>query len=377
MNNERASRLRSMAQKAIDEYSKEAIAGGEPTYPAWADDVLGLLEPAPVVPAPAASVDTPEFSNLLSAYKATGWHGAGERAALIAHINAWSDERCNEVINQLAASGAVVPSLTDERILTLAADHHLPVRFPHETVAFGRALLALATNLAPQQTDELSVDRHAALRAAPAGLLNADELAALHRFNECALDGQGYDVPKEMMARLAEIGVLRRKSGAYYEHTEFGLAVLDGSHQFDIGALVSRFLGWPLPASLHDALGRIEKPIGTHLMNADEARAMFEYVLAARCRAEGGNTIANSADFATPVAGWVSVEDERKPNEHELVAVIGPAYGSFEKGRYVSSATYYNGEFFTEDGDMMHPPSHWCALPPAPVATPTQQQEQS
>lgn len=80
--------------------------------------------------------------------------------------------------------------------------------------------------------------------------------------------------------------------------------------------------------------------------------------------------------LATPVAGWVSVEDERKPAEHELVAVIGPAYGSFDKGRYVSSATYYNGEFFTEDGDMMHPPSHWCALPPAPVVTPTQQEPQ-
>ena len=84
---------------------------------------------------------------------------------------------------------------------------------------------------------------------------------------------------------------------------------------------------------------------------------------------------------ASPVAGWVSVEDERKPNEHQLVAVIGPAYGSFDKGRYVSSATYYNGEFFTEDGDMMHPPSHWADLPPAPDAplgaSPTHQQEQS
>lgn len=77
--------------------------------------------------------------------------------------------------------------------------------------------------------------------------------------------------------------------------------------------------------------------------------------------------------IASPVAGWVSVEDERKPAEHEVVAVIGPAYGSFDKGRYVSSATYYNGEFFTEDGDQMHPPSHWQHLPPAPV-TPKQEQ---
>lgn len=59
-------------------------------------------------------------------------------------------------------------------------------------------------------------------------LLNAEELAALRRFDECAQDGEGYDVPKEMMQRLAEIGVVRRRSGAYYEHTEFGLALLEG-----------------------------------------------------------------------------------------------------------------------------------------------------
>lgn len=68
----------------------------------------------------------------------------------------------------------------------------------------------------------------AAAPAVPTDLLNAEELAALHRFNECALDGEGYDVPKEMMQRLAEIGVVRRKSGAFYEHTEFGLRVLEG-----------------------------------------------------------------------------------------------------------------------------------------------------
>jgi hypothetical protein len=114
--------------------------------------------------------------------------------------------------------------------------------------------------------------------AAPASLLNADELAALHRFNECALDGEGYDVPKEMMQRLAEVGVVRRKSGAFYEHTEYGLAVLDGSHHLNIKTLVNRFLGWPLPEGLRPEVAR---PIGTHLMNADEAKAMFTYCLAA------------------------------------------------------------------------------------------------
>lgn len=55
-----------------------------------------------------------------------------------------------------------------------------------------------------------------------------DEMAALERFHECAMDGEGYDVSKEMMQRLAEIGLVRRRSGNYYEHTTFGLAVLNG-----------------------------------------------------------------------------------------------------------------------------------------------------
>lgn len=60
-----------------------------------------------------------------------------------------------------------------------------------------------------------------------------DELKALQRFHECAMDGEGYDVQEEMMQLLAEIGLLRRKSGNYYEHTTFGLAVLNGEFSDD------------------------------------------------------------------------------------------------------------------------------------------------
>ena len=65
--------------------------------------------------------------------------------------------------------------------------------------------------------------------AAPGSLdlMNADEMAALRRFDETCQDGEGYDVPKTMMQRLAAIGVVRRTSGSYYETTEFGLRVLD------------------------------------------------------------------------------------------------------------------------------------------------------
>jgi len=63
--------------------------------------------------------------------------------------------------------------------------------------------------------------------AQPATLLGEEELAGLRRFDECARDGEGYDVPAEMMARLAEIGVVRRLAGRYFSVTEFGARVLE------------------------------------------------------------------------------------------------------------------------------------------------------
>jgi len=69
----------------------------------------------------------------------------------------------------------------------------------------------------------------AAQQAAAPGaleLLNADELAALRRFVETCQDGEGYDVAKTMMQRLAAIGAVRRTSGSYYETTDFGMRVL-------------------------------------------------------------------------------------------------------------------------------------------------------
>jgi len=54
------------------------------------------------------------------------------------------------------------------------------------------------------------------------------ELNDLRRFHECAMDGEGYDVPKERMHHLAEIGLVRRSSGNYYETTVFGTSVLNG-----------------------------------------------------------------------------------------------------------------------------------------------------
>lgn len=82
----------------------------------------------------------------------------------------------------------------------------------------GDQVIAIGT---PAEVRELLAD-------APPALLNADEMAALRRFEECAQDGEGYDVPPEMMARLADIGVVRRLVGRYFKATDFGMRVLEG-----------------------------------------------------------------------------------------------------------------------------------------------------
>jgi hypothetical protein len=60
------------------------------------------------------------------------------------------------------------------------------------------------------------------------GLTN-DERKALERFTETCDDGEGYDVPKQIMQRLAQIGVVHHTSGGVYSTTEFGRWVIDAA----------------------------------------------------------------------------------------------------------------------------------------------------
>jgi len=58
-------------------------------------------------------------------------------------------------------------------------------------------------------------------------LLTDDELKAFLRFCECVEDGEGYDVPKEIMIRLSWIGVIKSLPRDYYENTEFGNYIIE------------------------------------------------------------------------------------------------------------------------------------------------------
>lgn len=55
--------------------------------------------------------------------------------------------------------------------------------------------------------------------------ISSEELKAFERFNETTDDGEGYDVPKEMMKRLADIGLLNNLSAGYYRATNLGLLI--------------------------------------------------------------------------------------------------------------------------------------------------------
>jgi len=74
--------------------------------------------------------------------------------------------------------------------------------------------------MANQPAQEQAEPDHA---SAPA-LLNVDELAALRRFQETCEDSDsgGYDVEKDMMKRLAAIGVIESKGFGRYQFTKFG-----------------------------------------------------------------------------------------------------------------------------------------------------------
>lgn len=65
--------------------------------------------------------------------------------------------------------------------------------------------------------------------AIPQVRIKKEELAAFHRFCDCADDGEGYDVPKEMMKQLSVIGLVRSAGFGRYETTLYGTAIREST----------------------------------------------------------------------------------------------------------------------------------------------------
>ncbi|KWU26289.1 hypothetical protein [Burkholderia cenocepacia] len=58
-------------------------------------------------------------------------------------------------------------------------------------------------------------------------ILTEEERAAALRFVSTCEDGEGYDVPKPMMMRLRELGLVKHLGGGWYE----GTPALDKLHE--------------------------------------------------------------------------------------------------------------------------------------------------
>lgn len=74
------------------------------------------------------------------------------------------------------------------------------------------------------------------LKGAIALALTEDEKKAALRFCETCEDGEGYDVPKPMMERLAVLGLVVHKGGGWYEGTP-ALDQLQTANQLEMDAM--------------------------------------------------------------------------------------------------------------------------------------------
>lgn len=56
--------------------------------------------------------------------------------------------------------------------------------------------------------------------------MSSDQIKAAMRINECVADGQGHDVPPELMEQLSELGLVLNKGDDVYEQTDLMISVL-------------------------------------------------------------------------------------------------------------------------------------------------------
>jgi len=69
------------------------------------------------------------------------------------------------------------------------------------------------------------------------------------------------------------------------------------------------------------------------------------------------------------VTGWISTDDRLPENGKDVIILYWP-YNNHENERIAGTAHHVEGTFYDEDGNDMHPPSHWMPFV-IPVATPS------
>ncbi len=156
------------------------------------------------------------------------------------------------------------------------------------------------------------------------------QLKALGRFRECCEDSAsgGHDVPKEMMQRLAAVGVVRTLGFGRHETTEFGDWLLAQPPEAKVSTLAVPD-GWKLvPAEPNDAMqaaGAQAVRIDTTVINKIwTGNAVFRVMLAAAPAAPAaqGDVKDEKAEF---VRSGLTLMVNLKTVKDELEALKGDA----------------------------------------------------
>lgn len=233
------------APQAVPDVYAQYFAGNEPTpgYTATQHaesgaQVVGSLPPLPkpesynddgYIVVSYSDEQMRDYARAALAAQSQGAQAAGDPDWHSA-INAIADElEAKSNLNEISQFTALCEEF-DRRGAALAAKAEAPAPRTELSKRIREAATADVTLAQAKLLIGAAEEIERAQQAAAPGaldLLNADELAALRRFDETCQDGEGYDVPKAMMQRLAAIGVVRRTSGSYYETTDFGMRVLD------------------------------------------------------------------------------------------------------------------------------------------------------
>ena len=125
-----------------------------------------------------------------------------------------------------------------EALENLMNQHYAEQTTSNDLEKAERAITAIKEALAQPDQDEVDIRSRLYQRIheletqlaqpeqEPVAWLSDDERKAFQRFYETWDDGEGYDVPKPMMKRLAQIGVIHHLSRGLYDITKFGHSLL-------------------------------------------------------------------------------------------------------------------------------------------------------
>lgn len=143
-----------------------------------------------------------------------------------------ADERLKDLVQRrlMYANTAAITALSAQpyAVQPTDADQNAPwLTLAHTICSDAGIPVGHITDRLNALRDRLDAAQPIDAQPATVAAISEQEMAAFNRFCECVEDADsgGYDVPKVMMRRLAEIGLVRPAGFGRYWQTEYGLAV--------------------------------------------------------------------------------------------------------------------------------------------------------